>query len=180
MSHGIEAIKMGLVILRRDKGDNVQSHGIPDPLLRQADSALENISKELEDKINKAFLLYGKGTNVFFLTGEESPEKDMMAVFLLLMMLGAGKVVRYYIATSFDTHDVGQMAIMGIDAAKGLSAVKITSALTSHVHNYKAVVVGGETLESIEAVLGKQLYDYMAHMAVEIKIPSTRDKILEV
>jgi len=180
MGVGADTARIGFTLLRKDRSSNIQSHGIPPPLLLQAEHALENLSESISGKLDKATLLYGRGTNVFYLTGEESPEKNVFTVLLLMVMLGAGKVVRYYIATSFDTHEHGQMAIMGVDMAKGLAATKIISLLSTQIHSYKAAIISGESLASIEAVLGKSLYDYMAHMAVEVKIPTTRDKILEV
>ena len=180
MGVGVDAARAGFTFLKQERGGNIQSHGIPEPLLRLSEHSLENLSVEMSEKLDKVAILYGKGTLVFFLTGEESPEKNSFAVLILMIMLGAGKVVRYYIATSFDMHEVGQFAIIGVDMAKGLAATKLISTLSTHLHNYKAAVVSGETLTSIETVLGKSLFDYMGHMAVEVKIPTTRDKILEV
>lgn len=180
MGVGIEAARAGFHILRQERAGNIQAHGIPPELLALSERSLEKLSVELSEKLDKVALLYGKGTLVFLLTGEESPEKDNFAVLILMIMLGAGKVVRYYIATSFDTHEVGQLALIGIDMAKGLAATKAIAVLSTHLHNYKAAIISGETLGSIEAVIGKSLFDYMGHMAVEVKIPTTRDKILEV
>jgi hypothetical protein len=176
----LETIKAGFTTLKVERGQHVQAHGIPDPLLRSAEKSVENLSLELKTKLEKAHALHTRGMSVFYLTGDESPDKDIFAVLMLMLMLGTGKVVRYYIASSFDTHEHGCMAVMGVDAAKGLAATKLLAVLNTHVHNYKVAILGGESLASLEAVVGKTLFDYMAHLAVEVKIPSTRDSILEV
>lgn len=180
MGIGVDSARAGFALLKSDKSHNIQAHGIPEVLLKQAEAFLEKMPTELEDKLNKATTFFKKDTTVFLLTGEESHQKNVFAVLMLMVMLGAGKIVRYYIASSFDSHEHGQMAVVGVDLAKGLTATKLSAAIGTHLHSYKAIVLGGESLASIETALGKALFDLMTNKAIEVKIPAYRDKIVEI
>jgi hypothetical protein len=156
-----------------------KEHGIPTPLLQQAYGFEKDpVAEPLMEKVEKGLKFHEAGTKVFFLTGTESPTKDLLSVLLLLGMLGQNhKLMHFFLATSFEPPGLGNVALMACDRVKGLQALKVQNFIKAHVLAGKSLLVGGESLEKIEEGLGAPLMDYLSHSAVEIENPLSRQRI---
>jgi hypothetical protein len=179
------AISEGLQILKTDRAERVQAHGIPATLLAKAYRLIKKAPDDPElqtilDKVEKALKFYQRDYKTFLLTGTECPNKDLTAVLMLAGFLGYGLLVRYYQAATFDRHDMGGAAIIGLDQCKGLQSLKIQNFVRSHSGEGKPIVLSGSTKEAIESVLEKPLMDYMAPGAMEIKSKAKRPNIPSV
>lgn len=170
--------KMLLDGKRRLMEVGMHDHGIPPSLFSM--NIAESAAQALFEKVERAIQYHDQTNNrVFVLTGPDSPQKDLVCLWLLYYMAAKDKTVLYLndVPNEMEHFPSFAVAIMNLEQMKGLAATKIKQMVRGHLVAGKILIVGVSSLEALDALMGTYVIDYITNTALEINIAVEREAI---
>lgn len=182
--HYVQYVRKGLEAIRNlvaDKKLRPYDLGIPAEIMRVlANTPQQSLPEEWQQKYVEAVehIVDNKTLGVF-LVGNDSVEKDVFAAAMLLFWLDHGQRVRFIVAPSLTEAiqlPIFAVAFMGVDIP-GLHTHFVKTYVRSNLLHGRITILGGQSVESIEATMGEQIMSYIVPKSITIDLSAPRPKM---